>query len=240
MRWRRPASRPRRRGGVDRTGQTLTRRDGVYRRLPFCWRRRRRRRRRVNKGPRRGRARRRRGGGLSEPRWSSCPCWRCSRGPARCRTDVLPRDGLAMATLFILLQDVCASNGASVLYPRRRRSPGAAATGRAQKRTNGPMARTAPRTMRISGCTSRSRRLATPWPPGQGSLHRTWAQRTAVSGTVRRRRGVDGLVLPPRRRERDEDLRCVMYATFASEGDHRVRWRHQSRRRLGEFPPARR
>ena len=31
--------------------------------------------------------------------------------------DVLPRDGLAMATLFIPLQDVCASNGATVLYP---------------------------------------------------------------------------------------------------------------------------
>ncbi len=31
--------------------------------------------------------------------------------------DVLPREGLAMATLFIPLQDVCASNGATVLYP---------------------------------------------------------------------------------------------------------------------------
>lgn len=31
--------------------------------------------------------------------------------------DVLPRDGLSMATLFVPLQDVSAANGATVLYP---------------------------------------------------------------------------------------------------------------------------
>ena len=31
--------------------------------------------------------------------------------------DVLPRDGLAMATLFVPLQDVSERNGATVLYP---------------------------------------------------------------------------------------------------------------------------
>ena len=140
--------------------------------------------------------------------------------------DVLPRDGLAMATLFIPLQDVCASNGATVLYPA---PPAEVSTRRdwarlhkENERTYGPDGAADdedPAAIQAEAAGLLPP-VASPWAkfsPSELGLGEPLclAMRAGDVALMDYRcfhRGGANV---------SEDLRCVMYATFSNEGDHR-------------------
>ena len=156
--------------------------------------------------------------------------------------DVLPRNGLAMATLFVPLQDVCASNGATVLYP----APPAEVENRRdwarlhknEERTYAPdgaedMNDAASIQAEAAGLLPP---VASPWAkcsPSELGLGEP-ACLELKAGDVSL---MDYRCFHRGGANTSEDLRCVLYATFASEGDHHSYSLEASKqtRRLGEF-----
>ena len=159
--------------------------------------------------------------------------------------DVLPRDGLAMATLFVPLQDVSERNGATVLYPappaevstrrdwtalhkenERTYSPDGAADDEDPAAIQAEAAGLLPP-------------VASPWSKfapsdlGLGApvcLELKAGDVALMDYRCFHRGGANA----------SEDLRCVMYATFSNEGDHHSYSVDASAqtRRLGEFLSA--
>ena len=156
--------------------------------------------------------------------------------------DVLPRDGLAMATLFVPLQDVSERNGATVLYPappaevstrrdwtalhkenERTYSPDGAADDEDPAAIQAEAAGLLPP-------------VASPWSKfapsdlGLGApvcLELKAGDVALMDYRCFHRGGANA----------SEDLRCVLYATFSNEGDHHsysLESQAQTRR-LGEF-----
>ena len=159
--------------------------------------------------------------------------------------DVLPRDGLAMATLFVPLQDVCASNGATVLYPA---PPSSVAARRDWARLHKD---DDPRTYAPDGAEDDDAAavqaaasgllppVASPWAKfaphdlglGEPLILEMSAGDVALMDYRCFHRGGANV---------SDEVRCVLYATFSNEGDHRsysVEASAQTRR-LGEFLSA--
>ena len=155
--------------------------------------------------------------------------------------DVLPREGLAMATLFIPLQDVRASNGATVLYP----APPAEVENR---RDWARLHKDDPRTYAPDGAEDDDAAavqaaasgllppVASPWAKfspselglGEPVCLELRAGDVALMDYRCFHRGGANV---------SDEVRCVLYATFSSEGDHHsysLESKAQTRR-LGEF-----
>ena len=161
--------------------------------------------------------------------------------------DVLPRDGLSMATLFVPLQDVSESNGATVLYPAPPSSVAArrdwTALHKENERTYSPDGAADdedPAAIQAEAAGLLPP-VASPWAKcspsdlglGEPLCLEMRAGDVALMDYRCFHRGGANV---------SEDLRCVMYATFASEGDHHSYSLEASKqtRRLGEFLSARR
>ena len=156
--------------------------------------------------------------------------------------DVLPRDGLAMATLFIPLQDVCASNGATVLYPAPPSSVAArrdwARLHKENERTYGPDGAADdedPAAIQAEAAGLLPP-VASPWSkfsPSELGLGAPVCLELKAGDVAL----MDYRCFHNGGANASEDLRCVMYATFSNEGDHHsysLESRAQTRR-LGEF-----
>jgi len=140
--------------------------------------------------------------------------------------DVLPRDGLSMATLFVPLQDVSAANGATVLYPAPPAEVASRRDWAALQKGN--------RTFSPDGTEDDD--AATVQAEAAGLLPPVaspWARFSEVDlglGTPRSMEmsAGDALLMDYRCFHRgganaSEDLRCVLYATFSEDaagGDH--------------------
>ena len=158
--------------------------------------------------------------------------------------DVLPRDGLAMATLFVPLQDVCASNGATVLYPA---PPSSVAARRDWARLHKDDEKTyAPDGAEDDDAASIQAAASGLLPPVASPWAKFSSEELGLGEPVCLEMSVGDVVLMDYRcfhnggANTSEDLRCVMYATFASEGDHHsysLESKAQTRR-LGEFLSA--
>ena len=158
--------------------------------------------------------------------------------------DVLPREGLAMATLFIPLQDVRASNGATVLYP----APPAEVENR---RDWARLHKDDPRTYAPDGAEDDDAAavqaaasgllppVASPWAkfsPSELGLGEPVCLELRAGDVAL----MDYRCFHRGGANYSEELRCVMYATFSNEGDHHsysVEASAQTRR-LGEFLSA--
>ena len=158
--------------------------------------------------------------------------------------DVLPREGLAMATLFIPLQDVCASNGATVLYPA---PPSSVAARRDWARLHKNENRTyAPDGAEDYDAAAVQAAASGLLPPVASPWAKFSSRDLGLGEPVcLEMRAGDVALMDYRCFHRgganvSDDLRCVMYATFSSEGDHHsysVEASEQTRR-LGEFLSA--
>ena len=158
--------------------------------------------------------------------------------------DVLPREGLAMATLFIPLQDVRASNGATVLYL----APPAEVENR---RDWARLHKDDPRTYAPDGAEDDDAAavqaaasgllppVASPWAkfsPSELGLGEPVCLELRAGDVAL----MDYRCFHRGGANYSEELRCVMYATFSNEGDHHsysVEASAQTRR-LGEFLSA--
>ena len=158
--------------------------------------------------------------------------------------DVLPRDGLAMATLFVPLQDVCASNGATVLYPA---PPSSVAARRDWARLHKNENRTyAPDGAEDYDAAAVQAAASGLLPPVAAPWAKFSSRDLGLGEPVcLEMRAGDVALMDYRCFHRgganvSDDLRCVMYATFSSEGDHHsysLESKAQTRR-LGEFLSA--
>ena len=158
--------------------------------------------------------------------------------------DVLPRDGLAMATLFVPLQDVCASNGATVFYPA---PPSSVAARRDWARLHGDD----PRTYAPDGAEDDDAAavqaaasgllppVASPWAkfsPSELGLGEPLCLEMRVGDVAL----MDYRCFHRGGANVSDEVRCVLYATFSNEGGHHsysVEASAQTRR-LGEFLSA--
>ena len=159
--------------------------------------------------------------------------------------DVLPRDDLSMATLFVPLQDVSESNGATVLYPAppaevsRRRDW--TALHKENERTYSPDGAADdedPAAIQAEAAGLLPP-VASPWAKfspselGLGApvcLELKAGDVTLMDYRCFHRGGANA----------SDEVRCVMYATFSNEGDHHsysLESKAQTRR-LGEFLSA--
>ena len=158
--------------------------------------------------------------------------------------DVLPRDGLAMATLFVPLQDVCSSNGATVLYPA---PPSSVAPRRDWARLHKNEERTyAPDGAEDDDAAAVQAAASGLLPPVASPWSKFAPSELGLGEPLTLEMSVGDVALMDYRcfhrggANASEDLRCVMYATFASEGDHHsysLESEAQTRR-LGEFLSA--
>ena len=157
--------------------------------------------------------------------------------------DVLPRDGLAMATLFVPLQDVCSSNGATVLYPA---PPSSVAARRDWARLHKNDEKTyAPDGAEDDDAASIQAEAAGLLPPVASPWAKFSPSELGLGEPLcLEMRAGDVVFMDYRCFHRgganvSEDLRCVMYATFSSEGHHSYSLEASKQtRRLGEFLSA--
>ena len=156
--------------------------------------------------------------------------------------DVLPKDGLAMATLFVPLQDVCSSNGATVLYPA---PPAEVSTRRdwtalhkENERTYGPDG-----AADDEDPAAIQAEAAGLLPPVASPWSKFSPSELGLGAPVSLAMSVGDVVLMDHRcfhnggANVSDEVRCVMYATFSNEGGHHsysVETSAQTRR-LGEF-----
>ena len=156
--------------------------------------------------------------------------------------DVLPRNGLAMATLFVPLQDVCSSNGATVLYPA---PPAEVSTRRdwtalhkENERTYGPDG-----AADDEDPAAIQAEAAGLLPPVASPWSKFAPSELGLGAPVSLAMSVGDVVLMDHRcfhnggANVSDEVRCVMYATFSNEGGHHsysVETSAQTRR-LGEF-----
>jgi len=159
--------------------------------------------------------------------------------------DVLPRDGLAMATLFVPLQDVCSSNGATVLYPAPPDEVEArrdwARLHKENERTYGPDGAADdedPAAIQAEAAGLLPP-VASPWSkfsPSELGLGAPVCLELKAGDVA----FMDYRCFHQGGANTSEDLRCVMYATFSNEGDHHSYSLEASAqtRRLGEFLAA--
>ena len=158
--------------------------------------------------------------------------------------DVLPRDGLSMATLFVPLQDVSERNGATVLYPA---PPAEVSTRRdwarlhkENERTYGPDGAEDDDAAAVQAAASGLLPpVASPWSkfsPSDLGLGAPVCLAMSVGDVAL----MDYRCFHRGGANASEDLRCVMYATFSNEGDHHSYSVDASAqtRRLGEFLSA--
>ena len=158
--------------------------------------------------------------------------------------DVLPRDGLSMATLFVPLQDVCSSNGATVVYPA---PPSSVAARRDWARLHKNEERTyAPDGSDESDAATIQAEAAGLLPPVASPWSKFSPSELGLGAPVCLEMSVGDVALMDYRcfhrggANASEDLRCVLYATFSNEGDHHsysLESKAQTRR-LGEFLSA--
>ena len=159
--------------------------------------------------------------------------------------DVLPRDGLAMATLFVPLQDVCSNNGATVLYPA---PPSSVAARRDWARLHKNEDRTyAPDGAEdTNDAASIQAEAAGLLPPVASPWSRFSPSELGLGEPVCLEMSVGDVALMDHRcfhnggANVSDEVRCVMYATFSNEGDHHsysLESKAQTRR-LGEFLSA--
>jgi len=158
--------------------------------------------------------------------------------------DVLPRDGLSMATLFVPLQDVSERNGATVLYPAppaevsRRRDW--ARLHKNEERTYAPDGAEDDDAAAVQAAASGLLPpVASPWSkfsPSDLGLGAPVCLEMSVGDVAL----MDYRCFHRGGANASEDLRCVLYATFSNEGDHHSYSVDASAqtRRLGEFLSA--
>ena len=146
-----------------------------------------------------------------------------------------------MATLFVPLQDVCASNGATVLYPA---PPAEVSTRRDWARLHKSENRTyAPDGSDDSDAASIQAEAAGLLPPVASPWSKFSPSELGLGAPVSLAMSVGDVVLMDHRcfhnggANVSDEVRCVMYATFSNEGDHHsysLESKAQTRR-LGEF-----
>ena len=154
--------------------------------------------------------------------------------------DVLPREDLAMATLFVPLQDVSERNGATVLYPAPPSSVAArrdwARLHKSENRTYAPDGAEDDDAAAVQAAASGLLPpVASPWakcsPPELGlgeplTLEMSVGDVALMDYRCFHRGGANY----------SEELRCVLYATFSSEDHHSYSLEASKQtRRLGEF-----
>ena len=156
--------------------------------------------------------------------------------------DVLPRDGLAMATLFVPLQDVQESNGATVLYPAPPSSVAArrdwARLHKENERTYGPDG-----AADDEDPTAIQAEAAGLLPPVASPWSKFSPSELGLGAPVCLEMRAGDVVLMDHRcfhnggANVSDEVRCVLYATFSNEGDHHSYSLEASKqtRRLGEF-----
>ena len=138
--------------------------------------------------------------------------------------DVLPRDGLSMATLFVPLQDVCASNGATVLYPAPPDELAArrdwARLHKNEERTYAPDGAEDDDAAAVQAAASGLLPpVASPWSkfsPSELGLGEPLTLEMSVGDVV----FMDHRCFHRGGANHSDEVRCVMYATFSNEGDH--------------------
>ena len=155
--------------------------------------------------------------------------------------DVLPRDGLSMATLFVPLQDVSERNGATVLYPA---PPAEVSTRRDWARLHKNEERTyAPDGSDDSDAATIQAEAAGLLPPVASPWSKFSPSELGLGAPVCLELKAGDVLLMDYRcfhnggANHSDELRCVMYATFSNEGDHHsysLESQAQTRR-LGEF-----
>ena len=155
--------------------------------------------------------------------------------------DVLPREGLSMATLFVPLQDVSESNGATVLYPA---PPSSVAARRDWARLHKSENRTyAPDGSDDSDAASIQAEAAGLLPPVASPWAKFASHDLGLGEPVCLEMSVGDVALMDYRcfhrggANVSDEVRCVLYATFSNEGDHHsysLESKAQTRR-LGEF-----
>ena len=160
--------------------------------------------------------------------------------------DVLPRDSLAMATLFIPLQDVCASNGATVLYPAPPSSVAARRDWAQLHKDDDPRTYAPDGAEDVSDAATIQAEAAGLLPPVASPWAKFSPSELGLGEPLTLEMSVGDVALMDHRcfhrggANYSEELRCVLYATFSSEGDHHsysVEASAQTRR-LGEFLSA--
>ena len=148
-----------------------------------------------------------------------------------------------MATLFIPLQDVCASNGATVLYPAPPSSVAARRDWAQLHKDDDPRTYAPDGAEDVSDAATIQAEAAGLLPPVASPWAKFSPSELGLGEplTLEMRAG-DVALMDYRCFHRgganySEELRCVMYATFASEGDHHSYSLEASKqtRRLGEF-----
>ena len=159
--------------------------------------------------------------------------------------DVLPRDGLSMATLFVPLQDVSERNGATVVYPA---PPSSVAARRDWARLHKNEDRTyAPDGAEdTNDAASIQAEAAGLLPPVASPWSKFAPSELGLGAPVCLELKAGDVALMDYRcfhnggANTSEDLRCVMYATFSNEGNHHSYSVEASKqtRRLGEFLSA--
>ena len=139
--------------------------------------------------------------------------------------DVLPRDGLAMATLFVPLQDVSSSNGATVLYPA---PPAEVST----RRDWTALHKENERTYSPDGAADDEDPAAIQaeaaglLPPVASPWSKFAPSELGLGAPVCLEMSVGDVALMDYRcfhrggANHSDEVRCVMYATFSNEGDH--------------------
>ena len=159
--------------------------------------------------------------------------------------DVLPREGLAMATLFVPLQDVCASNGATVLYPAPPSSVAARRDWARLHKDDDPRTY-APDGSDDSDAASIQAEAAGLLPPVASPWAKFSPSELGLGEPLCLELRVGDVALMDYRcfhrggANVSDEVRCVLYATFSNEGDHHsysVEASAQTRR-LGEFLSA--
>ena len=157
--------------------------------------------------------------------------------------DVLPRDDLSMATLFVPLQDVSERNGATVVYPAPPSSVAGrrdwAALHKNENRTYAPDGAEDDDAAAVQAAASGLLPpVASPWAkfsPSELGLGEPLCLEMRAGDVV----FMDYRCFHRGGANVSEDLRCVMYATFSSEGHHSYSLEASKQtRRLGEFLSA--
>ena len=158
--------------------------------------------------------------------------------------DVLPREDLAMATLFVPLQDVSERNGATVLYPA---PPSSVAARRDWARLHKNENRTyAPDGAEDDDAAAVQAAASGLLPPVASPWAKFSPSDLGLGAPVCLAMSVGDVALMDYRcfhrggANASDEVRCVMYATFSNEGDHHSYSLDSSAqtRRLGEFLSA--
>jgi len=157
--------------------------------------------------------------------------------------DVLPRDGLSMATLFVPLQDVSERNGATVLYPAPPSSVAARRDWARLHKDDDPRTYAPDGAEDMNDAASIQAEAAGLLPPVASPWAKFSPSELGLGEPACLEMSVGDVVLMDHRcfhnggANVSDEVRCVMYATFSNEGGHHSYSLEASKqtRRLGEF-----